>query len=169
MGGYSKGAVLINDNYTAFFISLVDNNLTNFNTVSYAGYWEIIATTDINDWVKPKTITSSTNNTVDNTGHTHNIDKASTSKSGIVQLTNALDSDSETLGLTAKAGKTLKTLINALTSNLQNYIPNSKNQTLLSLPVLIPLLPVTPLKPPMIKVLKRLMRLIPPPTRQTLN
>lgn len=126
IGGYSKGAVLINDNYTAFFISLVDNNLTNFNTVGYAGYWEIIATTDINDWVKPKTITSSTNNTVDNTGHTHNIDQASTSKSGIVQLTNALDSDSETLGLTAKAGKTLKTLINALTSNLTNYIPNSK-------------------------------------------
>lgn len=126
IGGYSKGAVLINNNYTAFFISLVDNNLTNFNTVSYAGYWEIIATTDINDWVKPKTITSSTNNTVDNTGHTHNIDKASTSKSGIVQLTNALDSDSETLGLTAKAGKALKALINALTSNLQNYIPNSK-------------------------------------------
>ncbi|KGQ33215.1 tail fiber protein [Gallibacterium anatis] len=126
IGGYSKGAVLINDNYTAFFISLVDNNLTNFNTVSYAGYWEIIATTDINDWVKPKTITSSTNNTVDNTGHTHNIDKASTSKSGIVQLTSALDSDNETLGLTAKAGKTLKTLINALTSNLTNYIPNSK-------------------------------------------
>ncbi|WAX71639.1 tail fiber protein [Gallibacterium anatis] len=74
----------------------------------------------------PKAINAETVDFVDETGHTHSISKASLTQLGIVQLTNALDSDSETLGLTAKAGKALKTLINALTSNLQNYIPNSK-------------------------------------------
>ncbi|MGY6772077.1 phage tail protein [Gallibacterium sp. ZY190522] len=74
----------------------------------------------------PKAINAETVDFVDETGHTHSISKASLTQLGIVQLTNSLDSDSETLGLTAKAGKALKTLINALTSNLQNYIPNSK-------------------------------------------
>ncbi|MEE6030958.1 phage tail protein [Avibacterium paragallinarum] len=74
----------------------------------------------------PKKITATTKNAVDETGHSHEIDKASTTQAGIVQLTNATDSDSETLGLTAKAGKTLKALIDALTRNLNNYIPNSK-------------------------------------------
>ncbi|BFQ92386.1 tail fiber protein [Gallibacterium anatis] len=74
----------------------------------------------------PKAINAETLDFVDETGHTHSISKASLTQLGIVQLTNSLDSDSETLGLTAKAGKALKALINALTSNLQNYIPNSK-------------------------------------------
>ncbi|WIM82263.1 tail fiber protein [Gallibacterium anatis] len=74
----------------------------------------------------PKAINAETVDFVDKTGHTHSISKASLTQAGIVQLTNSLDSDSETLGLTAKAGKALKALINALTSNLQNYIPNSK-------------------------------------------
>ncbi|WP_052124503.1 tail fiber protein [Gallibacterium anatis] len=74
----------------------------------------------------PKAINAETMDFVDETGHTHSISKASLTQLGIVQLTNSLDSDSETLGLTAKAGKALKALINALTSNLQNYIPNSK-------------------------------------------
>ncbi|MFZ7164348.1 phage tail protein [Avibacterium avium] len=74
----------------------------------------------------PKKITATTKNAVDETGHSHEIDKASTAQAGIVQLTNDTNSDSETLGLTAKAGKTLKALIDALTRNLANYIPNSK-------------------------------------------
>ncbi|MGR6660410.1 pyocin knob domain-containing protein [Avibacterium paragallinarum] len=74
----------------------------------------------------PKAINAETVDFVDETGHTHSISKASLTQLGIVQLTNALDSDSETLGLTAKAGKTLKGLIDALTRNLSNYIPNSK-------------------------------------------
>ncbi|RZN55108.1 tail fiber protein, partial [Avibacterium paragallinarum] len=74
----------------------------------------------------PKTLTATSQNAVEETGHSHEIDKASTSQAGIVQLTNATDSEAETLGLTAKAGKTLKGLIDALTRNLSNYIPNSK-------------------------------------------
>ncbi|MFZ7109579.1 phage tail protein [Avibacterium avium] len=74
----------------------------------------------------PKKITATTKNAVDETGHSHEIDKASTTQAGIVQLTSDTNSDSETLGLTAKAGKTLKALIDALTRNLANYIPNSK-------------------------------------------
>ncbi|MFZ7141544.1 phage tail protein [Avibacterium avium] len=77
----------------------------------------------------PKAINAETVDFVDETGHTHSISKASLTQLGIVQLTNALDSDSETLGLTAKAGKTLKALIDALTRNLGNYIPNSKKSS----------------------------------------
>lgn len=45
---------------------------------------------------------------------------------GVTQLTNDLTSDAEDLALTAKAGKALKALIDAITRNLANYIPNSK-------------------------------------------
>ncbi|UXN34431.1 tail fiber protein [Avibacterium paragallinarum] len=81
----------------------------------------------------PKAINAETVDFVDETGHTHSISKASLTQLGIVQLTNALDSDSETLGLTAKAGKTLKGLIDALTRNLSNYIPNSKKSNAINL------------------------------------
>lgn len=74
----------------------------------------------------PKAINAETVDFVDETGHTHSISIASLTQAGIVQLTNATDSEAETLGLTAKAGKTLKGLIDALTRNLSNYIPNSK-------------------------------------------
>ncbi|RZN67903.1 hypothetical protein EIG77_11690, partial [Avibacterium paragallinarum] len=74
----------------------------------------------------PQQITATSQNAVEETGHSHEIDKASTSQAGIVQLTNDINNDSETLGLTAKAGKKLKALIDALTRNLNNYIPNSK-------------------------------------------
>ncbi|SUU97876.1 tail fiber protein [Avibacterium paragallinarum] len=74
----------------------------------------------------PKAINAETVDFVDETGHTHSISKASLAQAGIVQLTNATNSEAETLGLTAKAGKTLKGLIDALTRNLSNYIPNSK-------------------------------------------
>ncbi|TID24658.1 tail fiber protein, partial [Avibacterium paragallinarum] len=77
----------------------------------------------------PKAINAETVDFVDETGHTHSISKASLAQAGIVQLTNATDSEAETLGLTAKAGKTLKGLIDALTRNLSNYIPNSKKSS----------------------------------------
>ncbi|WAM59154.1 pyocin knob domain-containing protein [Avibacterium paragallinarum] len=82
----------------------------------------------------PKTLTATSQNAVEETGHSHEIDKASTSQAGIVQLTNATDSEAETLGLTAKAGKTLKGLIDALTRNLGNYIPNSKKSNAINSP-----------------------------------
>ncbi|WP_245148652.1 tail fiber protein [Avibacterium paragallinarum] len=82
----------------------------------------------------PKTLTATSQNAVEETGHSHEIDKASTSQAGIVQLTNATDSEAETLGLTAKAGKTLKGLIDALTRSLSNYIPNSKKSDAVNSP-----------------------------------
>jgi len=74
----------------------------------------------------PQTITANSANGVDQYGHSHAIDKASTTKPGIVQLTNDTGLDSENLGLTAKAGKVLAQGIAALRLALNNYIPNSK-------------------------------------------
>lgn len=74
----------------------------------------------------PNEINAKSVNFIDETGHTHEISKANTTQAGIVQLTNDLNNNREDLGLTAKAGKDLKLLINAITSNLSNYIQNSK-------------------------------------------
>ena len=77
----------------------------------------------------PKTITANSANGFDNTGHSHVIDKASTTKAGIVQLTSDTGLESENLGLTAKAGKVLAQGIAALRLALNNYIPNSKKSS----------------------------------------
>lgn len=58
-----------------------------------------------------------------------NIPSGNTTKKGIVQTTNSLESDSEELALTAKAGKLLKWFIDSITRNLENYIPNSKKSS----------------------------------------
>ena len=71
----------------------------------------------------PKTITANSANGFDNTGHSHAIDKASTTAAGIVQLTSDTGLESENLGLTAKAGKVLAQGIAALRLALNNYIP----------------------------------------------
>lgn len=55
----------------------------------------------------PKTITATSQNGIDDTGHSHTIDHATTGQKGIVQLTNDTGLDSEALALTAKAGKKL--------------------------------------------------------------
>ena len=77
----------------------------------------------------PKTITANSANGFDNTGHSHAIDKASTTKAGIVQLTSDTGLDSENLGLTAKAGKKLAQLIATVQLALNNYIPNNKKSS----------------------------------------
>lgn len=74
----------------------------------------------------PKKITSSTTNGFDESGHTHEIEKADTTKAGIVQLTDSTETDSDKLGLSARAGKKLAQLISAIQSALGTYIPNSK-------------------------------------------
>lgn len=53
----------------------------------------------------PGQITAQTKNAVQETGHTHAIDTATTSRAGIVQLSSATDSDSEELAATPKAVK----------------------------------------------------------------
>lgn len=77
----------------------------------------------------PQTITANSANGVDQYGHSHAIDKASTTKAGIVQLTNDTGLDSENLGLTAKAGKVLAQCIAALRLALNNYIPLNKRSS----------------------------------------
>lgn len=54
----------------------------------------------------PKTITATSDNGFDETGHTHQIDKASLIQQGIVQLNSATNSDNETMAATPKAVKT---------------------------------------------------------------
>ena len=77
----------------------------------------------------PKTITATTKNGFDETGHSHEIERASISQAGIVQLTDDTGLDSDKLGLTARAGKKLAQWIANLQLALNNYIPNSKKSS----------------------------------------
>lgn len=78
----------------------------------------------------PKTITATTQNGFDESGHTHEIAKASITQQGIVQLTNDTGLESESLALTAKAGKKLAQQTAQLKLNVsQNYIQNSKKSS----------------------------------------
>lgn len=78
----------------------------------------------------PKTITATTQNGFDESGHSHEINKASTLQQGIVQLTNDTGLESESLALTAKAGKKLAQQTAQLQLNVsQNYIQNSKKSS----------------------------------------
>ena len=74
----------------------------------------------------PQKITSSTTNGFDESGHAHEIEKADTTKAGIVQLTDDTGLDSDKLGLSARAGKKLAQLISTVQLALGNYIPNNK-------------------------------------------
>lgn len=77
----------------------------------------------------PKKITAESQNGVDNDGHSHEIESASTTVKGIVQLTDELDLNNSTLALTAKAGKTLAERIIQAIAMFSNYIPNSKKSS----------------------------------------
>ena len=78
----------------------------------------------------PKTITATTQNGFDESGHTHEIAKSSITQQGIVQLTNDTGLESESLALTAKAGKKLAQQTAQLQLNVsQNYINNSKKSS----------------------------------------
>ena len=77
----------------------------------------------------PKTITATTQNGFDESGHTHEIAKASTTQQGITQLYSGYESESEDMAATPKSIKLLKAFIDTLTRNLSNYIPNSKKSS----------------------------------------
>ena len=77
----------------------------------------------------PKTITATTQNRFDESGHTHEIAKASTTQQGITQLHTGYDSQSEDLALTPKTAYQLKQLIDSNTRLLGNFIPNSKKSS----------------------------------------
>ena len=76
--------------------------------------------------LKPKTITAESINRVDDEGHSHAIDRATTAQKGIVQLTNDTGLDSEELALTAKAGKKLAQWIAEIKLALGSYIKNER-------------------------------------------
>ena len=76
--------------------------------------------------LNPKKITSQTANGFDESGHTHEIETADTTKAGIVQLTDDTGLDSDKLGLSARAGKKLAQLISMVQLALGNYIQNNK-------------------------------------------
>lgn len=77
----------------------------------------------------PHTITATSANSFDQNGHSHAIDKASTTQAGIVQLTDDTGLDSDKLGLTARAGKKLAQWIASLQLALNNYIPMNKRSS----------------------------------------
>lgn len=79
IGGYPKGAVLINDTLDTEYISLVDANTHNPNSGNNTGKWAIHAGKGL---------------------------KASTTQAGIVQLLSATNSDREDMAATPKAVKT---------------------------------------------------------------
>ena len=79
IGGYPKGAVLINDTLDTEYISLVDANTHNPNSGNNTGKWAIHAGKGL---------------------------KASTTQAGIVQLSSATNSDREDMAATPKAVKT---------------------------------------------------------------
>ena len=90
IGGYPKGAVLMNDAGTAEYISLIDRNTANFNltTVNIAGKWAIYAGEGA-------------------------IPAATTAGSGLTQLSSATNSNAEDRAATPKA---IKTVLDALTN-----------------------------------------------------
>ena len=79
--------------------------------------------------MNPLTLDDTTENTKDELGHTHKLPIASVVKKGIVKLFSGYDSDAEDMAATPKAIKGLKALIDALTRNQGNYIPNSKKSS----------------------------------------
>lgn len=82
--------------------------------------------------MNPLTLDDTTENTKDQRGHTHKLPIASLVKKGIVKLFSGYDSDAEDMAATPKAIKGLKALIDAITRNLGNYIPNSKKSSSVS-------------------------------------
>ena len=79
--------------------------------------------------MNPLTLDDTTENNKDKHGHTHKLPIASLVKKGIVKLFSGYDSDAEDMAATPKAIKGLKALIDAITRNLGNYIPNSKKSS----------------------------------------
>lgn len=68
----------------------------------------------------PTKITSSSTNSVTTTSHTHEIDKASTSVAGVVQLNNTLTSEATDQALTAAKGKELNDKMFGVGQSWQN-------------------------------------------------
>ena len=101
IGGYPKGAVLINDTLDTEYISLVDANTHNPNSGNNTGKWAIHAGKGL---------------------------KASTAQAGIVQLSSATDSDREDMAATPKAVKIAYDKAVAAESAASGAVKTSGNQ-----------------------------------------
>ena len=73
----------------------------------------------------PKAITATTKNAVDESGHSHEIDKASTSQVGIVTLDSSIDSKAENKAATPKAVKTAYDKAKAADDNANTRVSKS--------------------------------------------
>ena len=107
--------------------------LTNIHTQAKAWQFDF---TDKFLQIKPKKITATTTNTADSSGHTHEIEKASTTQSGVVQLLDDWTTHDNRKALTASTGKRLydtpKGLIDSLsgrTTTAQNTAANALSKT----------------------------------------
>lgn len=78
--------------------------------------------------INPKTLTATSTNSADATGHTHEIAKASTTTAGLTKLNDTLTSTSKTEALTANQGKQLKTNIDNVNSNLTATIGQAQRE-----------------------------------------
>lgn len=119
IGGYDKGAVLISDDFTTFYVSLIAKNKTNFNQTKDAAKWSVIATTNLAHWITPLDLTEVSTSTQNKSGHTHKLPIASKTNKGITRLNSNTNSISEVEAATPKAVKDAYDLANAA-------IPNSK-------------------------------------------
>lgn len=85
--------------------------------------------TEAGQRINPKKITASSRNSNDLTGHTHEIDLASLTTKGLVQLTNDTGLDSEVLALTAKGGKALAQQIAQTQQRLTDGLNQKPNKS----------------------------------------
>lgn len=120
---------------TRNIILQVNNAKTLTNIQTQAKAWQFDFTDKFLQ-IKPKKITATTTNTADSSGHTHEIDKASTTQSGIVQLVDDWTTHDNSKALTASTGKrlydTLKGLIDSLSgraTTAQNTAANALSKT----------------------------------------
>lgn len=101
-------------------------NLTNIHTQAKAWQFDF---TDKFLQIKPKKITAATTNAADSTGHTHEIEKASTSTAGVVQLVDDWTTHDNRKALTASTGKRLYDTLKGLIDNLSNTAANALSKT----------------------------------------
>ena len=100
--------------------------LTNIHTQAKAWQFDF---TDKFLQMKPKKITATTTNTADSSGHTHEIEKASTTQSGVVQLVDDWTTHDNRKALTASVGKRLYDTFKGLIDNLSNTAANALSKT----------------------------------------
>ena len=113
---------------TRNIILQVNNAKTLTNIQTQAKAWQFDFTDKFLQ-MKPKKITATTTNTADSSGHTHEIEKASTTQSGIVQLVDDWTTHDNRKALTASVGKQLYDTLKGLIDNLSNTAANALSKT----------------------------------------